>query len=74
MKHEPMATNEIFLGNCDNGISEYLQCLKSIRLGKQAYDIAGDKLKLPYLPVFINKSDAVEHDRIMMQKMKEARN
>ena len=61
--------NEVFVGNT-NKIKGFppkdLSHLKTIRLGKQAFDIHGDKIPTDYcLPIFIDKSELEEYNRIM---------
>lgn len=67
--------NEVFVGNVSSVkgapvcIPDYLSGLGTIRLGKQAYDIEGNKLSpKAYLPLFIDRSEVKAHDRIMMNK------
>ena len=49
--------------------------LKTIRLGKQAYDYKGVKIKQPttYKPIFIAKSEYPEYDRIMTERCRIAK-
>lgn len=70
--------NEIWLGNTDvrQGVKipEYLNSLKTARIGNQAYDIKGKPLDRGYMrPLIIDKSEADAYDRIMMNLCKEAR-
>jgi hypothetical protein len=71
--HPEKKQNEIWLGNYRIGglhpstlIEQYLKHLKTIRLGVQAYDIEGKELPQEiYRPMFIDKSEFAEYDRIM---------
>ena len=78
--------NEKFLGNhqfekFENGRfvknefpGEGLECLKTLRLGEQAYDIDGNPLsKDYYLPVFINVSELGLYDKIMTDRIRKIR-
>lgn len=48
---------------------EGLECLKTLRLGEQAYDINGKPLSKDYcLPVFINASELRLYDKIMTDR------
>ena len=64
--------NEIFIGNTrDIGAfpPEHLRCLETIRLGKQAYDINGNRLSQDYCrPIFIDKSEYSLYDQIMTKR------
>lgn len=71
--HPEKRQNEIWLGNYRIGgpypsthIEKYLKHLKTLRLGIQAYDYEGKKISQEvYRPMFINKSEFAEYDRIM---------
>lgn len=78
--------NEKFLGNhvfevWKNGRfvkeefpEEELKCLKTLRLGEQAYDIDGKPLSKDYcLPVFINVSELRLYDKIMTDRIRKIR-
>ncbi|EKP0311722.1 hypothetical protein ACTG16_23440 [Aeromonas sp. 23P] len=67
--------NEVFIGNVSSikgapvCIPEYLNGLKTIRLGKQAYSLEGGKLSpKEFLPLFIDRSEVKAHDQIMMKQ------
>lgn len=74
-KQEKKQDDEIFLGNFSSskGIGDYLRPLKTLRIGNIAYDINGVALDDCYLPLFINKSEAIEYDKIMMAELKKDR-
>jgi hypothetical protein len=62
---------EVFVGNTNtkDGIPEHLRGLTTARLGDQALDIKGNKIKPEELrPLFIGRAEAVEYDRIMMRR------
>lgn len=78
--------NEIFLGNHqlekfkdsrfvkNKFPGEGLECLKTLRLGEQAYDIDGKPLSKDYcLPVFINVSELRQYDKIMTDRIRKIR-
>jgi len=71
VRHKEQRENEVFLGNVDK-ISNYLLCLKTLRLGKQAYDVYGDKIPLKdgIKPLFINKSEDDKFNNIMLEEMR----
>lgn len=53
---------------------EGLECLKTLRLGEQAYDIDGNPLSKDYcLPVFINVSELRLYDKIMTDRCRKIR-
>ncbi len=69
--HPEQRPGEIFLGNARDQneqrveIPEYLLELKSIRLGKIAYDIEGHPLASNYCrPLFIHHDDSARHEAI----------
>jgi hypothetical protein len=72
-EHPEKRQNEIWLGNYRIGglnpctiIEKYLKHLKTLRLGIQAYDYEGEKISQEiYRPMFIDKSELAEYDRIM---------
>jgi hypothetical protein len=68
--HEKIEADEIFIGNArtDSARLEWLKAngITTARFGKVAYDIDGSELPKPYLPIFINRSDADHYDRVMM--------
>ena len=66
---------EIFLYNQSASKPlEWSDKLKTLRLGKQAFDIHGKKLDKSYmLPVFIHKSESAELDRLWAIKRKKIR-
>lgn len=72
MKHYTGARpNEVFVGNtpAKDGVPKHLSGLSTARLGEQALDIEGNKLDPAYMrPLFIDKGEAGEYDRIMMQR------
>ena len=54
--------------------AEYLKCLKTLRLGEQAYDIDGIPLSKDYcLPMFINVSELRLYDKIMTDRVRKIR-
>lgn len=64
----------MFLGNTSakDGIKDYLRQFKTIRLGKQAYDINGKELcPGQCLPLFINKT---EYNSLMEKMVKGIKN
>lgn len=71
--HPEKKQNEIWLGNYQIGgqypstsIEKYLKHLKTLRLGIQAYDYEGKEISQEfYRPLFIDKSEFAEYDRIM---------
>lgn len=67
--HKELRDGEVFVGNTnkiDSYPPEHLKSLKTIRLGKQAFDITGSKLSTDYcLPVFIHSSEMQLYDYIM---------
>lgn len=64
--------NEVFIGNTrdiDAFPPEHQKRLRTIRLGKQAYDIYGNKLPQDYCrPVFIDKSEYGLYNQIMTEE------
>lgn len=69
MHHEPCEKHEHFVGN-DDKPHETLAWLHSqgastARLGSVAYDIDGNVLPLPYLPVFVRGN---RYHEVMMEK------
>lgn len=71
MIHEKCNDNEMFIGNTSdiNRRLEELSSIKSLRVGKTAYDIHGEKLdNNMYKSLFINKNDSIKYDIIMMRK------
>lgn len=75
LRHPEQKPNEVYLGNTIDGIKEHLSDLKTIRLGKQAYDLKGIKIKSPtaYKPIFISKDEYQVYDRIMTERCRIAR-
>ena len=75
---DDIGKDEIWLGNTDLPDvfpKDRLRNLKTIRLGKQAYDILGLKLDpLYYRPIFIHKSEYDLYNKIMDDNMKAIRN
>lgn len=66
-----MGPDEVFLGNTPAGRPlppEWGQ-LKTLRFGRQAYDLDGHKLPTDYQPVFIGRAEHAEYDRIMMARL-----
>lgn len=70
--------NEMFLGNTSKFESfppAHLKELKTIRLGKHAYDINGNELTPDECrPIFIHKSEYNRYNAIMEQRVRDARN
>lgn len=64
--------SEIFLGNTLEAMfpEDHLKGLKTVRLGDVAYDLDGKVLPDYYKPLFLDKSEAGEYDRIMMDRLK----
>ena len=64
--------DEVFVGNTThvNGLPEHLRCLKTARIGQQAYDIHGGKLPTnEYRPLFIGRSEQAAYDAIMVARV-----
>lgn len=64
---------EVFLGNCNwatdiDRMGGELQRFKTLRVGKQALDIDGRRLPECYRPIFINRSERSEWDRVRMNE------
>lgn len=74
-KHEKINTGELFLGNHRGPINKEYSKLKTLRLGNVAYSITGDPLtEYPDIkPLFIDKAEYSEYDKIQMQKLKDIR-
>lgn len=73
--NEELKDGEIFLGNTSvQNLAKKMQLytsLKTVRVGKQAYDIDGKKLPQDYmLPLFLNEKERTQYDRIK-EKQKE---
>ena len=71
--HPEASAREIFVGNVcvRNGvrIGEHLASLEKARLGEQAYDLDGKKIPAGQMrPLLIDRSEAGQYDRIMMQR------
>ena len=71
-QHE-LSKDEVFLGNTNDGIGNYLAGLKTIRLGTQAYSIHGDALGDEYRPLIINRSEIPAYDKIMEARLSRVR-
>jgi len=73
-QHEACEANEIWVGNTPTHGLHYQSLksmgLKTLRLGKVAFDIDGKPLAESegYSPVFINRSEADRYNEIMMEK------
>ncbi len=68
-EHEECHKDERWLGNMRrNKERPYLAGLKTLRLGNVAYDIHGKRLPEEYAPIFINKKEYWEYDRIMVER------
>lgn len=71
--HEQCGRDEVWLGNTDKEGDHYKwllsKGLKTLRLGKVAYDIYGKPLKDEegYRPVFINRIEEQKHNDLMME-------
>jgi hypothetical protein len=68
---EQHAENEVFMGNCKITMGRpHLATLKTLRLGSVAYDIHGAPLpdSLGYAPMFVDRAELAEYDRIMMTR------
>lgn len=63
-----MREGEVFIGNADDGIPDYIKHLPSVRLGDVALDIEGRKLSPEFRPIFMSKSDSMAYDRIMVAR------
>jgi hypothetical protein len=64
--------DEVYLGNVViSKIPPYFNSLKTLRFGKQAYDMYGDKLNKKFRPLFIHKSEKVEFDRLYNEHRKQ---
>lgn len=72
--HEPCGKDEIWVGNTltQSDHIEWLQSkgLRTPRLGKIAYDVYGKPMEPSegYSPVFIHRSEAEQHNAIMMER------
>lgn len=72
--HEPCDPQEVFLGNHhrsrdDERIKSLAdKGLKTLRRGRQAYDIEGKVLPSDYVPLFLNRSEEPRYDAIMMER------
>lgn len=75
--HADKKEDEIWIGNIRvwEWPGPYLSSLKTIRLGKQAYDIHGKLIPTDYcLPIFIHKSEYDAYNKIMEDEIRKIRN
>lgn len=59
---------EVFIGNTDTGVPDFIQHLPTVRLGEVALDIDGKKLPPEYKAMFMSRADAASYDRIMVAR------
>lgn len=70
MEHPEARNGEVFVGNTSQ-ISEDIANLPTARLGTQAYNIKGEKIRSADIrPLFVGASDYAEYNRIMERKFK----
>jgi hypothetical protein len=71
--HPERKKDEIFLGNGVEIHSRY-SSLKTVRYGEKAYELGGNLILNTNLrPIFINKSEEKEHDRLMKEAIAQFR-
>lgn len=63
-----MREDEVFIGNTDTGVPDFIKHLPTVRLGDVALDIDGKKLSPEYKAMFMSRADAVSYDRIMVER------
>lgn len=74
--HADKKEDEIWIGNINvwDWPRPYWSTLKTVRLGKQAYDIHGKPIPTDYcLPIFIHKSEHEAYDKIMVDRINKIR-
>ena len=74
--HEELREGEIwvFNSNADKPLPNYNGQLKTMRFGKQAFDIKGNKLSPHYvLPVYIHKSEYDLLDKLWGKELSDIR-
>jgi len=74
--HPETKENEYYCYNvkAEKGIPLRLRSLKTVRLGKQAYDLDGKKISTDYmLPLFVSKNELNTLNNIHEQELKEIR-
>jgi len=72
--HKEKLNDEVFVGNIRVGSD--LSHLNGVeyRIGDQAFDIDGKKLPRDYMrPLFVKRRDYATYDRIMMERLRDAR-
>ena len=72
--HKEKLNDEVFVGNIRVGSD--LSHLNGVeyRIGDQAFDIDGKKLPRDYMrPLFVKRRDYAKYDRIMMERLRDAR-
>ncbi|GKS73707.1 hypothetical protein AVME950_02445 [Acidovorax sp. SUPP950] len=73
MSHPEQSKSEIFVGNTKGTtVPAYLSSLATARVGKQAFELGGEKRIDPnkMRPLFVDRSEAGRYDAIMMARFK----
>ena len=64
--HPECKEDEVFFGNsCMIDFPEYVRGLKTLRMGKKAYDFEGNFIDNSYRPIFFKKHELPAYIRIM---------
>lgn len=60
-----IGVDEVFIGNTDKSKQRKGVRWKSLRFGKNAYDIYGNILPENFVPCFIKKAEEIEFERLI---------